>query len=180
MRGGGIETMKLESLEHEEVCLRLGNRLCLGVERATGPIIDSEQMGLFELSQATKAAIKSLGFELGSTFLQSRSKVVSQHQKAFRYIWRLAEQLYAASISSVIMSTVGNAILRGPQNAVFDMIIINEASNISEVQVIVIVSRFCRTLVRLIQIGNPAQLGPTISPRLSLRIKIVFPSFTKW
>jgi hypothetical protein len=74
-------------------------------------LIDAEKMNSFELSQTAKAAIKALGFNLYIDGYESRSAISSKHQKAFRHMWRLAEQLYAGSISTIVMSTVGNAIL---------------------------------------------------------------------
>jgi hypothetical protein len=85
------------------------------------------------------------------------------HQKAFRHVWRLAEQLYAGSYSSVVMSTVGNAILNPAlQGAAFDAVILDESTNISEPQVTATIYRVAHQLSKIVQIGDAAQLGPTV------------------
>jgi hypothetical protein len=59
------------------------------------------------------------------------------------YVWGLAEKFYVSSLSTVVFSTIGNAILSPAfEHAMFDAIIIDEATNIAETPTVALLSRF--------------------------------------
>ncbi len=102
--------------------------------RCSQALIDSEKMGLYELHASTQAAIAAaLGFTIKSKKKSSRARTIENHHKAFRYVWGLAEKFYASSLSTVVFSTIGNAIVSPAFEHVNpDTIIIDEATNIAE------------------------------------------------
>ena len=105
--------------------------------------------------------MRSLGLSIKEKASGGRAKAIARHHKVFRFVWRLAEQLYASEVSRAVFSTVGNAILSPVfEGADFQAIIIDESTNIAESPIIGVVSRFIGTLDRLVLIGDPNQIPP--------------------
>jgi superfamily I DNA and/or RNA helicase len=66
--------------------------------------------------------------------------------------------------SSVVLTTIGNAILSPAlEDAGFDVLIIDESTNIAEALILTAISRFSRNLIRVIMIGDPVVQAPTFS-----------------
>jgi hypothetical protein len=86
----------------------------------------------------------------------SRAQTILNHQRAFRYVWRPAEQLYAGKFSSVVSSTIGIAILSPAfEDPNFDVLKVDESTNIAEALILAAISRSTRNLIRVIMIGDP-------------------------
>jgi hypothetical protein len=97
-------------------------------------LMNSEKMGSYQLHASTQAAIALLGF-IKSKKTPSRTKTIANHHKTFRYVWGLAKKFYASPLSTFVFSTIGNSILSPAfEHAKFDIIIIDETTNIAESQ----------------------------------------------
>jgi hypothetical protein len=74
-------------------------------------LMDNERRGIHDICATTRQAVRSLGLSIKEKASGGRAKAIARHHRVFRFVWRLAEQLYASQVSRVVFSTVGNAIL---------------------------------------------------------------------
>jgi hypothetical protein len=74
-------------------------------------LMDNERRGIHDICATTRQAVRSLRLSIKEKASGGRAKAIACHHRVFRFVWRLAEQLYASQVSRVVFSTVGNAIL---------------------------------------------------------------------
>lgn len=120
-------------------------------------------------TQAAKTAAEFLSEERDDFENQYNTftKVKKAHRTARLHLWKFAQQFYIARCS-VVVSTIGNAVLT---EATYSWrpkkltILVDESCNISEWTLVCLFGAYITSLVRIVFVGDPEQLPPTVGAR---------------